>query len=149
MFLSFSFSINFSAYSLETTADEMLIDSEKHIHTLNGNAVAMWDDKVFKADIIVIYKKEDEKMPTKITATGNVSYEEKGLIVMSKYCESDMKIVIFTEKVVLKGDEFGVINADKAVYNIETKKVDITASEKVKLLLNHEQEKVFNRGKKK
>ncbi|MDR2667224.1 MAG: hypothetical protein LBB34_03920 [Holosporales bacterium] len=145
--LLFLFLINFPAYSLETTADEILMDPEKHVYTLNGNAVAIWDEKEFKADTIVIYKKEEEKTPTKITAVGNVSYNEKGLHVTSKYCESDMQFVTFTEEVILNSDEIGVINADKAVYNIATKEVDITASKKVKLLLDQEREKAFSRQK--
>ena len=144
LFLFCLFLISSSAYSFETTADEMVIDQEKHIYTLKGKAIATWDDKVFEADTIIIHKKEEEKIPTKITATNNVLYKEEGLRVTSKYCESDMRFVIFTNNVILEGVEFGVINADNVVYDIKTKKVDITATKKVQLLLSKEQEKVFN-----
>ncbi|MDR0942696.1 MAG: LptA/OstA family protein [Holosporales bacterium] len=137
------------SYAMEATADEITIDSQTNVYTLIGNAVAKYKGKVFKADLIVVYKDEKEKLPEKITARGNVSFNEDGTIITADSCESDKKFVTFYQNVTLKNNEIGVVYADKARYDIETKKMDVTAKNKVKVILSKDKEDEFNRKTKK
>lgn len=139
----------FSSFALETTADEISIDSEEGIYTLVGNAVAKEDEKTFKADKIIVYKKDSEIYPTKINAVGNVVYEKGETVITSDFCDSDMDFVIFSQNVVLQGPDFGLIHADKAKYNTTTKKMDLTSKNKVKLNLDKKIESDFNKKNKK
>lgn len=136
-------------YALETTADEISIDSENGIYTLTGNATAEEDGKIFQADKIIVYKKDSQKRPSKIEAYGNVSYKEDDTIITSDDCESDMDFVTFSKNVILKGPEFGIIHADKAKYNTKNKTMDITSKKKVKLNLDKKLEAEFNEKNKK
>lgn len=136
-------------YALETTADEISIDSENGIYTLTGNAQAEENGKIFQANKIIVYKKDSEKRPSKIEAYGNVSYKEGDTIITSDDCESDMEFVIFSKNVILKGPEFGIIHADKAKYNTKNKTMDITSKKKVKLNLDKKLEAEFNEKNKK
>lgn len=136
-------------YALETTADEISIDSENGIYTLTGNATAKQDGKTFHADKIIVYKKDSQKHPSKIEASGNVSYKEDSTIITSDDCESDMDFVTFSKNVILKGPEFGIIHADKAKYNTKNKTMDITSKKKVKLNLDKKLEDEFNEKNKK
>ena len=134
-----------SSFALETNADEISIDSEQGIYTLTGNAVAKEDEKTFKANKIVIYKKDSEKRPTKINAEGNVVYEDGETVITSDFCDSDMDFVTFSQNVILRGPDFGLIHADEAKYNTTTKKMDLTSKNKVKLILDKEIESDFNK----
>ena len=142
--------LTFSSFALETTADEISIDSEQGIYTLTGNAVAKEDEKTFKADKIVIYKKNSEKRPTKINAEGKVVYEDGETVITSDFCDSDCDsnmdfVVTFSQNVILQGPDFGLIHADKAKYNTTTKAMDLTSKNKVKLILDKEIESDFNK----
>jgi len=136
-------------YALETTADEISLDSENGIYTLTGNATAEEDGKIFQADKIIVYKKDSQKQPSKIEAYGNVSYKEDNTIITSDNCESNMEFVTFSKNVILKGPEFGIIYADKAKYNTKNKTMDITSKKKVKLNLDEKLEAEFNEKNKK
>ena len=114
------------AVALEVDADEISIDSDNGVYTLDGNAVAKEESKIFRADKITVYKKEPEKHPTKIDAAGNVSYEDEKNTITSGACQEKNGFVTFSENVVLTGDAFGTIYADKAVYDTDTRHMDLT-----------------------
>lgn len=134
-FLLFFPSNCFATETLETTADEVQIDTKLGTCTLSGNAVAKYDNKIFKADKIVVFKEESEKAPSQIVATGKVLYIDGKNSITSANCECNMISVIFSNGVTINGPDFGKLEADKAIYNIKTKKVDLISSKKVKLTL--------------
>lgn len=135
--------------ALNTVADNITIDSEKGIYTLIGNAVAEEEGKTFNADKIVVYKKDNEKRPSKIEAFGNVVYKDESTTITSDHCESDMDFVTFSTNVILKGPDFGTIRADNAKYDTKNKTMDITAKKRVQLDLDEGLESEFNKKNKK
>lgn len=114
------------AAALEVDADKISIDAGNGVYTLDGNAVAKEDSKTFRASKIIVHKKESEKHPTKIDATGNVSYEDGKNTITSDVCHEKDGFVTFLENVVLTGDAFGTIYADKVVYETDTRKMNLT-----------------------
>lgn len=125
-----------SCSAFETTADEVEIDTKNGICILSGNAIAKYESKIFRADKITVYKDDSEKLPTKITASGHVSYSDGKNSITSQKCEGDMNFVVFSQNVIIEGPDFGKIEADKATYEVKTKKIDLTSKKKVKLTLD-------------
>ena len=136
-----------NCFAFETTADEVEIDTKAGICILSGNAIAKYDEKIFKADKIIVYKKNSEKLPTKITASGHVSYSDGKNTISSQKCEGDKDSIIFSQDVIIEGADFGRIEADKATYNFKTKKIDLTSEKKVKLTLNKDIESKLKKKK--
>ncbi|MDR1391157.1 MAG: hypothetical protein LBI95_02195 [Holosporales bacterium] len=136
-----------SAFPMGTSADEISIDPKTNTYTLSGNAIAKDDGKVFKANTIII-KSENSKKTTRITANGNVSYQEGGTVIVSDLCKSDMSLIIFSGNVVIRNPKLGTIHADKIEYNIKTKNMDITSNKKVRLKFGKEAENNFNKRNK-
>ncbi len=134
-------------FAFETTADDIQIDTKLGIYTLTGSATVKHQGKVFKADKIIVYKKNSDKIPSKIVATGHVSYGDGRNSIKSERCESNMVFVVFSHDVVIEGADFGRLEADKATYTISTKKIDLTSKKKVKLTLNKSVESRLSKKK--
>ena len=133
-----------NCFAFETTADDVEIDTKEGVCVLSGNAVVKYDNKVFKADKITIYKKDSEKLPNKIIASGNVSYSDDKYSVTSQKCKGDANYVEFFQDVVIQNKDLGKIEADKARYDVKTKKIDLTSKKKVKLTLDKVVESKFD-----
>ena len=139
LFLAILFYFTNSSYSLETSADDVQIDTKNGVCNLSGSVVTKINDKTFKADKITIYLKDNK--PCKIIANGNVRYSDKKVEVISQTCVSDMKYIRFVGKVIIEGKRYGKINADKLSYDISSGKVQIVAKKRVKFVLDRQIEK--------
>lgn len=122
--------------AFETQADEVQFDTKKHICHLTGNVIAKINGKTFMADKVVIYMKNNLKKPNKVIAIGNVTYSDDRLKVKAKNCECDMATVTFRKDVIIEGEDYGVMKADRIVYQIKTGIVNITAKKRVKFVLD-------------
>ncbi len=128
--------VSFNCLAFETSADDIEFDTQNGICILSGNAVLKNNDNIFKADKITIYKKDSDKLPTKIIAFGNVSYSDGRNSVTSQKCIGNVDSIVFSQNVIVEGVDFGKIEADKAIYSIKAKKIDLTSKKKVKLTLD-------------
>ena len=99
------------------------------------------------ADMIVIHMKENGTEAKKVIATGNVSYSDGKILVTAKKCESDMLSVTFQKDVVIKGNDYGTLKADRVVYQIKTGIVNITSKNRVKFVLDGNVEKKLTKKK--
>jgi lipopolysaccharide export system protein LptA len=72
----------------------------------------------------------------KVEADGMVTFTYDKLKISSKSCSFDTsRCVSFDGEVVITDNKIGTVKADKAVYNIDTKNVDILAKNKVNLII--------------
>jgi lipopolysaccharide export system protein LptA len=126
-----------SSYAFETTSDEISFDLNSQTCVLNGNSEIKFgqtDKNTFKANQIKIeYQDKSMKKPKMVKAEGNIHFYNKDISITSDSCSFDMICIEFHENVVIKNAEFGEIIADRAIYNIETKRIAMTAKKKVKM----------------
>ena len=130
------------AGSFETSADSISINKNKKEFSLIGNALAVYKlcQKIynFKADSIIVVFDENSTsfdVPKNIKANGKVKFSTDGISVTSSSCEFKNNVVSFSGNVEISEKNLGVILADKVMYSMETKKIDITSSSRVKLTL--------------
>ena len=139
MFFLFLF-LATSASALETTSDEMSFDLNKKVCVFDGNCEIKFEfhgDGIFQADHIEIrYKDNDLKKPERIYATKNVFFQNNDVQITSQNCSFDMEILRFSGDVVIENSEIGKVLADDAAYNIKTKRLTISAKNKVKIKVN-------------
>jgi lipopolysaccharide export system protein LptA len=179
------FHLNEVRSSINTSSDEISVDTKKNICTLSGNAKVSYatqtESYVFTADRIVIsYRKKDiekieadgkvtltyldlenspnatqrksyifasnkitvlcnEKKIEKMEADGIVTFTYDKLKISSKSCTFDTsRCVSFKDEVVIIDAKIGTVKADKAVYNIDTKNIDIMSKSKVNVIIKNE-----------
>jgi lipopolysaccharide export system protein LptA len=177
--------LNETQGSINTSSDEVSLDTKENICTLKGNAkvsyITQTENYVFTADRIIIsyYKKNIEKIKAdgkvvftyldlknpqnaaqknshiftsnritvlcdgknikKIRADGMVTFTHDKLQISSKICTFDTsRCVIFSDEVVITDNKIGTIRADKAVYNIDTKNIDVMSKDKVNIVIENE-----------
>jgi lipopolysaccharide assembly outer membrane protein LptD (OstA) len=123
--------------SIDISSEEVFIDTKNNICKFNRNAKVSYlyqtDQYTLKADkIVVSYEKKDIK---KIEASGNVVFTYDRIQISAKTCSFDLKNVSFSGEIIISDNKIGIIKADKAVYNIESKKIDITSENKVNLVI--------------
>ena len=136
-----------SVNAFDLKADEAQFDTKRKVHYLIGNVIANLNGKTFMADMIVIHMKENGAEAKKVIATGNVSYSDGKILVTAKKCESDMLSVTFQKDVVIKGNDYGTLKADRVVYQIKTGIVNITSKNRVKFVLDGNVEKKLTKKK--
>lgn len=127
--------------SMDLSSDNVVMDTKNHECLLEGNAevtCSIGIDKYdFKANkIIVFYNKKEFTKPKNIKAYGKVVFSYGDIKISSKTCIYDMEKVFFENNVVIINKKLGTINADKVVYNMKTKKIDILSDHKVKVIIN-------------
>ena len=127
-----------SVNAFDVKADEAQFDTKKKV-CLNG--------KTFMADKIVIHMEENGREAKKVVATGNVHYTDEKISVTAKRCESNMLSVTFSKDVVVEGNDYGILKADRIVYQIKTGMVNITSKNRVKFMLNSCIEKKLQKKK--
>lgn len=125
-----------SASAFDMSADEAQFDTKRKVYSLVGNVKAKLNGKTFMADKIIIYMKKNGRDAKRVIATGNVNYSDDKISVTAKNCESDMFSVTFLQDVVIEGKEYGILNADRIVYQIKTGGVNITSKNRVKFVLD-------------
>ena len=125
-----------SASAFDMSADEAQFDTKQKVYRLIGNVVVKLNGKTFMADSIVIYMKDNGRDAKKVIATGNVNYSDEKISVTAKSCESNMFSVTFLKDVVIEGRDYGILKAEKVVYQIKTGIVNITSKNRVKFILD-------------
>ncbi len=125
-----------SASAFDMSADEAQFDTKRKVYSLVGNVKAKLNGKTFMADKIIIYMKKNGRDAKRVIATGNVNYSDDKISVTAKNCESDMFSVTFLKDVVIEGKKYGILNADRIVYQIKTGVVNITSKNRVKFVLD-------------
>ena len=123
-----------AATNFEASSDEVEIDTKREVYYLTGHVTVKIKNKVFKAQKIII--KMNGKTPKDIVATGNVIYTDEHNKVIAKRCYSDMTKVKFSQNVSIIGKEFGRIEADSVIYDINTRKTCIYSKNRVRLVLD-------------
>lgn len=140
MFWIFLLFLISSASAFETSSDEISFDLNKKVCVFEGNCEIKFDlhgEGTFRADHIEVqYKDKDLKKPERIDAKKNISFQNNDIKILAETCSFDMKVLKFSKNIVIENSEFGEVTADEASYNIETKKLTISAKNKVKVKLN-------------
>lgn len=132
--------------AIETTSNEILFDTKGKVYTLSGDAKVKFNENTFNANKIIVKQyPNNSKKPESIEASGKLLFKNNDIEIMADRCICDMQNIIFYNNVFIKEKKIGNIKADSAIYNIESKKVDITADKKVKLKLNDEISKKFDK----
>ncbi len=126
-----------SASAFDMRADEAQFDTKRKVYHLAGNVTAKLNGKTFIADKIVIYMNENGKDAKRVIATGNVCYRDKKISVTAKSCESNMFLVTFLKDVVIEGKDYGILKADRIVYQFKSGIVNITSKNRVKFILDN------------
>jgi lipopolysaccharide export system protein LptA len=121
------------SYALDTSSDNVYFDLKKKVCILSGNAVIIYDERTkFRADeIVVSYKKGGDLNYSSARASGNVRFDRPEFTVKSNECECDAGTIKFRGMVLIRGDDFGEIRADCAVYDLNTKRICITSKKGV------------------
>lgn len=120
------------SHAFETSSDDVLFDLKKNSCVLSGNATVIYDKQTkFRADKIVILYKNSKLMRGSVKASGNIRFCGQEFVVESDACECDMKSITFLGGVTIRSADLGEIKADSAVYDIKTKKINITSKKKV------------------
>ena len=120
--------------NFEASSDEVEIDTKREVYYLTGHVKLTIKDKIFKAQKIIV--KMNGKNPKEIVATGNVIYTDEHNKVIAQRCHSDMTKVKFSQNVSIIGKEFGRIDADSVIYDINTRKTCIYSNKRVRLVLD-------------
>lgn len=135
--------INFFIYrgdcSVITEADTLQISEKNSICELIGNAHVQYTVKDnlydFKSDLIILKYKKDHCIQ-KIESFKGVSFQFSGLKITANSCIFINNKVKFMSDVVILDEKFGKIIADEAVYDIDTKIIDVSSKSKVVLTIN-------------
>jgi lipopolysaccharide export system protein LptA len=124
---------------IETSADEVSADLNSGTIVLSGKAkVSRKGVFDFLSDTIkLVYRDKKYTKPKHIEASGCVRFEHKGIIVTASKCRCDMQKVWFTGNVVITSKEIGVINSDSAVYDIDSRKIEILSRKRVTLKISN------------
>lgn len=131
---------------IDFSSDNVVMNTAAHICSLEGNVLLSLNNDEnkyeFRADkIMVFYEKQLISNPKKVEAFGEVIFSYKELKIYSSYCRYDRDNIFFGGSVLIKDVNLGTINANKAIYNLETKKIDIISNEKVRIVFRN---KFFN-----
>ncbi len=136
-----------SVNAFDVKADEAQFDTKKKVCHLVGNVIAKLNGKTFMADKIVIHMEKNGREAKKVVATGNVHYSDEKISVTAKRCESNMLSVTFSKDVVVEGNDYGILKADRIVYQLKTGMVNITSKNRVKFMLDSCIEKKLQKKK--
>ncbi len=123
---------------VSVSSDDLMVDINRHMCFLNGHAkvtVTKNNDKYdfFAMKIEILYDKEKTKLPKKITACGFVKFIYGDVKISSDSCQYNMNKILFEDHVFIINKNLGTIKADKAVYDINTKKIDVVSKNKVRV----------------
>lgn len=130
-----------SAVDLPTftmSSDNIVVDTSRRMCCLDGHAqvsVTRHDDKYdFAATKIeILYSKGKSNLPRKITAFGFVKFTYGDIKISSTTCKYDTQKILFEDQVLIVDKNLGTIRADKATYDVKTKKIEIISKDKVRI----------------
>jgi lipopolysaccharide export system protein LptA len=124
---------------VDVCASNVSVNTSKRSCELTGEASVKYrqgsDSYVFNASRIVIYYDKNAKLK-RINADGAVSFCCDNFAITAKACFLDTKQVVFEQDVVITNSSLGQVRADKAIYNIAAKKIDVAAETKVRVVVN-------------
>lgn len=135
-----------SASNLKTVADNLSFDFENKICFLNGNASVSFSlkdrDIFFTASRIDVYFSSDDsdlKTPQKIEALSGVKLEIGDMSISALSCVfmKSSGTIEFKGDVKIARPNFDM-TAQKAVYNVETKTIDVRSDKKVRAIVSDE-----------
>jgi lipopolysaccharide export system protein LptA len=129
-----------STNSFDFASDKVSLDTKNRTCTLSGHAeiTGLQGSEVYKFSserMLVLYDKKNSLKVSKVTATGGVHFAYGDIKITSQRCDYNMQTVVFKGEVKINDPKLGAVKADKATYDIKTKKIDILSKTKVNVVL--------------